>query len=103
MGWAYWLLAIGLGLVVRDLTAAGLVEGQLWVSRAPWMDSVRAMYPYWLTRTLSGIPILAGFLLFSIGLVTGPRNAAQPVPAKIKSNLEGSARVGEDYLQTKRL
>ena len=45
MNWAYWLLAIGLSLMVIDLTAAGLVEGQLWVSPAPWIDSVRAMYP----------------------------------------------------------
>jgi cytochrome c oxidase cbb3-type subunit I/II len=74
IGWAYWLLVIGLSLMVIDLTAAGLVEGQLWVSRAPWIDSVRSMYPYWLTRTISGIPIIAGFLLFWIGLSTGPRN-----------------------------
>src|ERR1700686_1523141 len=103
MGWAYWLLALGLGMMVIDLTAAGLVEGQLWVSRAPWIDSVRAMYPYWLTRTVSGIPILAGFLLFWIGLVTGPRNAARPAPANIKSNLENSAGTGNDYVQNKRI
>jgi len=103
MGWAYWLLAIGLSLMVIDLTAAGLVEGQLWVSRAPWIDSVRAMYPYWLTRTVSGIPILAGFLLFWIGLVTGPRNVARPAPANIKTTLEGSAGTGERHLQTKRI
>jgi cbb3-type cytochrome c oxidase subunit I len=103
VGWAYWLLAIGLSLMVIDLTVAGLVEGQLWVSRAPWIDSVRAMYPYWLTRTVSGIPILAGFLLFWIGLVTGPRNAARPVPANITSTLEGRAGTGEDHLQTKRI
>ena len=76
IGWAYWLLTIGLSLMVIDLTAAGLVEGQLWVSRAPWIDSVRAVSPYWLTRAISGIPILAGFLLFWIGLTTGPRNSA---------------------------
>ena len=75
MNWAYWLLALGLSLMVIDLTAAGLVEGQLWVSPAPWIDSVRAMYPYWLTRTISGIPIIAGFLLFWIGLLTGPKHA----------------------------
>jgi cbb3-type cytochrome c oxidase subunit I len=103
MGWAYWLLALGLGLMVIDLTAAGLVERQLWVSRAPWIDSVRAMYPYWLTRTVSGIPIFAGFLLFWIGLVTGPRNAARPAPANTKTNFEGSAGTGEDYLQNKRI
>ena len=82
MGWAYWLLAIGLSMMVIDLTAAGLVEGQLWVSRAPWIDSVRAMYPYWLTRTISGIPILAGFLLFWIGLLTGPKH---PIPSSLVS------------------
>jgi cbb3-type cytochrome oxidase cytochrome c subunit len=87
--------------LVIDLTAAGLVEGQLWVSRAPWIDSVRAMYPYWLTRTVSGIPILAGFLLFWIGLVTGPGNAARPAPANIKSNLENSAGIANDYVQNK--
>jgi cbb3-type cytochrome oxidase subunit 1 len=84
MGWAYWLLALGLAMTLIDLTAAGLVEGQLWVSRAPWIDSVRAMYPYWPTRTVSGIPILAGFLLFWIGLVTGPRNAARPTPREYR-------------------
>ncbi|WP_084080387.1 cbb3-type cytochrome c oxidase subunit I [Edaphobacter aggregans] len=103
ISWAYWLLAIGLSLMVIDLTAAGLVEGQLWVSRAPWIDSVRAMYPYWLTRTISGIPILAGFLLFWIGLVTGPRNAARPAPANIKSTLDGSAGTGQDDLQDKHI
>ena len=103
MGWAYWLLAIGLSLMVIDLTAAGLVEGQLWVSRAPWIDSVRAMYPFWLTRTLSGIPILAGFLLFWIGLVTGPRNVARPAPANIKSNFGDSAGIREYDLPNERI
>jgi cytochrome c oxidase cbb3-type subunit I/II len=82
MGWAYWLLAIGLSLMVIDLTAAGLVEGQLWVSHAPWIDSVRAMYPFWMTRTLSGIPIIVGFLLFWIGLLTGPKH---PIPSPLAS------------------
>lgn len=84
--WSFWLLSIGLGLMVIDLTAGGLVESQLWVSNAPWIDSVRAAYPYWLTRTFTGLPILAAFALFWIGLVTGPRNpniAAKSVPAAL--------------------
>ena len=74
MNWSFWLLTVGLTLMVVDLTAAGLVEGQMWESRAPWIDSVRAAYPYWFTRILSGLPIIAGFLTFWAGLVTGPRN-----------------------------
>ena len=83
MNWSFWLLAIGLAIMVADLTAVGLVEAQMWVSRAPWIDSVRAASPYWLTRVFSGLPIIAGFILFWVGLITGPRNelkAARPAP-----------------------
>jgi mono/diheme cytochrome c family protein len=73
MNWSFWLLAVGLTLMVTDLTIAGLVEAQVWQSSAPWIDSVRAVGSYWLVRTLSGLPILAGFVLFWISLVTGPR------------------------------
>ena len=73
MNWSFWLLAIGLTLMVTDLTIAGLVEAQVWQSSAPWIDSVRAVGSYWLVRTLSGLPILAGFLLFWTSLVTGPK------------------------------
>src|SRR5467141_1792122 len=73
MNWSFWLLAGGLTLMVIDLTIAGLVEAQVWESSAPGIDSVRAVASYWLVRTLSGLPILAGFVLFWISLVTGPR------------------------------
>jgi cbb3-type cytochrome c oxidase subunit I len=87
MNWSFWLLAVGLTLMVTDLTIAGLVEAQLWQSSAPWIDSVRAVGSYWLVRTFSGLPILAGFVVFWISLVTGPRlseastSATRPVAA----------------------
>ena len=74
MNWSFWLLAVGLTLMVADLTIAGLVEAQVWQSSAPWIDSVRAVGSYWLVRTLSGLPILAGFVLFWTALVTGPKS-----------------------------
>ena len=73
MNWSFWLLAVGLTLMVADLTIAGLVEAQVWQSSAPWIDSVRAVGSYWLARTLSGLLLLAGFILFWTSLVTGPR------------------------------
>src|SRR6266481_2485900 len=73
MNWSFWLLAVGLALMIADLTIAGLVEAQVWQSGGPWIDSVRAVGSYWLVRTLSGLPILAGFILFWTSLVTGPR------------------------------
>src|SRR6267142_331 len=76
MNWSFWLLAVGLTLMVADLTIAGLVEAQLWESSAPWMESVRAVASYWLVRTFSGLPILAGFVLFWTSLLSGPRPSA---------------------------
>src|SRR6266404_2659516 len=81
MNWSFWLLAGGLTLMVIDLTIAGLVEAQVWESSAPWIDSVRAVASYWLVRTLSGLPILTGFVLFWISLVTGPRLSEATTPA----------------------
>ena len=73
--WSYWLLLAGVVMMVASLTAGGIVEARLWQSDAPWLDSVRAARPYWLSRSLSAIPITAGFMALLVGLVTGPRGA----------------------------
>ena len=75
IAWAYWLLLAGVIIMVTDLTAAGLVEARLWQSAAPWLDSVRAVRSFWLVRTLSAIPITAGFVMLLVGLTTGKRGA----------------------------
>ena len=75
---AFWLLTVGVVIMVSDLSLAGLVQGRLWESGAPWIDSVEASRPYWLVRTLSGIPLAAGFLSLLWGLTTGPRGAGLP-------------------------
>ena len=71
---AYWMLLAGVALMVTDLTSAGIVEAQLWQSSAPWLDSIRAAKPYWTLRSISAIPIVAGFILYAVGLTTGRRN-----------------------------
>jgi cbb3-type cytochrome oxidase subunit 1 len=60
LAWSYWLLVIGLALMVVDLTGAGLVQGSLWQQRVPWIESVRASQPYWVFRSLDGCLLLAG-------------------------------------------
>jgi cbb3-type cytochrome oxidase subunit 1 len=77
LDWAYWLLLGGVVVMVSDLTIAGVVEARVWQSGAPWLDSVRAAQPYWLVRTLSAVPIAAGFVAFLLGLTTGPRGAGR--------------------------
>jgi cbb3-type cytochrome oxidase subunit 1 len=83
MAWAYWLLFSGLTLMVVDLTIAGLIQGQLWQMGAPWTDSLEASRPYWITRTVSGIPLAAGFIAFLLGLTTGPRVPSQAVAEEV--------------------
>ena len=73
--WSYWLLLAGVTMMVASLTAGGIVEAQLWQSDAPWLESVRAARPFWLLRSLSAIPITAGFIALLVGLTTGPRGA----------------------------
>ena len=73
--WSYWLLLAGVVMMVASLTAGGIVEARLWQSDAPWLDSVRAVRPYWLARSLAAIPITAGFIALLAGLMTGPRGA----------------------------
>ncbi|WP_210202109.1 cbb3-type cytochrome c oxidase subunit I [Methylobacterium sp. V23] len=77
---SYWLLLSGLLLMVIDLTAVGLVQGELWGTTAPWIDSVRASYPYWALRSLSAVPLLLGFLALLGGLTLGPATARRPAP-----------------------
>lgn len=77
INWAYWLLLAGVVLMVSILTVAGVVEARLWQSGAPWLDSVRAARPLWLHRSLSAVPIAAGFIALLLGLTTGPRGAGR--------------------------
>lgn len=72
---AYWLIVAGLVVMVSDLTIAGLQQGRLWQSGAPWILSVEASRPYWVVRTLSGLPLASGFIALLWGLTTGPRGA----------------------------
>jgi len=76
LDWSYWLLLSGVILMVSDLTIAGLVEARQWQSAGPWLDSVRAVHSFWWVRTLSAIPILAGFIALLAGLTTGKAGAA---------------------------
>ena len=73
LDWSYWFLFAGVIIMVTDLTIAGLVEAHVWQTAQPWLESVRAARPYWWIRTLSAVPIGAGFILLLIGITTGDR------------------------------
>jgi cbb3-type cytochrome oxidase subunit 1/cbb3-type cytochrome oxidase cytochrome c subunit len=102
--WGYRLLVLGVSVMVVDLTIAGVIEARLWLAGAPWLESVRAAMPYWILRSVSGVPIAAGFIAVTIGLTTGARGAgarllaerrapaAEPVAPRLASPAAGGAR-----------
>ena len=83
LAWSYWLLVIGLGLMVVDLTGAGLVEASMWREHLPWIDSVRASAPYWAFRSVDGVLLLTGFVLYAVSFFVG--KAASEAPSYVTS------------------
>jgi cytochrome c oxidase cbb3-type subunit 1 len=84
--WHFWLSAIGLGVMWLDLLVAGVIQGTLWKNLSPFMDSVTASRPYWITRSISGTAIVVGQFLFAWNLwrtarAARARAAAAPPPA----------------------
>lgn len=66
--WHFWLSFLGIVIMQFDLLSAGLVQGYMWKSLAPFIDSVTASMPFWWVRTLSGIMILVGTVMFIINI-----------------------------------
>jgi cytochrome c oxidase cbb3-type subunit 1 len=66
--WHFWLALIGIVIMQFDLLAAGVMQGMMWKSVAPFIDSVRASVPFWWTRTFSGILILVGESCFFVNI-----------------------------------
>lgn len=66
--WHFWLSTLGISLMQITLLAAGLMQGYMWKSMAPFIDSVAASIPYWWVRTFTGIMIFAGETCFLVNL-----------------------------------
>ena len=75
LAWSYWLLVIGMSLMVLDLSGAGLVQGDLWRQHVLWIESVRASRPYWIFRTVDGCLLLLGFGVFAASFLVGERSS----------------------------
>jgi len=97
LNWAYGLLVIGISIMVIDLTIGGIIQAKLWLSGAPWLESIQASRPYWIIRSFSAIPITAGFITLLVGLTTGPRGAGA---AAIQDSQEAVLQVSPHLAST---
>lgn len=73
--WSYWLMVVGIVGMFVDLTAAGVMQGEMWKQATPWLDSVTASRVYWVGRAHIGSILTASFIALLAGLTTGPRGA----------------------------
>lgn len=67
--WSFWLITFGITLMGLDLTMLGLQQGYMWMAGTEWLDSMVAVKPYWLVRTIAGISMDIGMSLLVINLM----------------------------------
>jgi cytochrome c oxidase cbb3-type subunit 1 len=67
--WSFWLITFGITLMGLDLTMAGLQQGFSLMSGVEWLDSLVAIRPYWLVRTVAGISMDIGMSLLVYNLM----------------------------------
>jgi cytochrome c oxidase cbb3-type subunit 1 len=80
-GWVYWIMTISLVAMFLDLTIAGVVEGYLWQTLAPWERSLTAAQPFWHTRTLTGVGVITATCLQVYNMwMTARSRASAPTP-----------------------
>ena len=79
--WSFWLITAGIISMGLILTAQGLQQGYMLMSRVEWVDSLVSMKPYWWFRTFSGISMDVGLALLLINLVWSTRSRLAPAAA----------------------
>ncbi len=90
--WHFWLTGIGMLVMFFDLVAAGLIQGFMWRDLAPWESTLTASLPFWHVRTVSGVMMIVGQLLFAYNTVmTVIFKGPVTVPSTVPTQLPGTA------------
>jgi cbb3-type cytochrome c oxidase subunit I len=72
----FWLTAVGITIYMVSMWIAGVVQGVYWLQGSiPFIESVRAMHPYFVARMLGGALVVVGQLLFSYNVWQTARGA----------------------------
>jgi cbb3-type cytochrome c oxidase subunit I len=65
MEWHYWLTTIGMVIFMISLWAAGLIQGQNWMTNTiPFIQTLRSLEPYFALRLFGGAMAGLGILFF---------------------------------------
>jgi len=66
--WSTWMIILGIGAMGSVLIVQGLIQGTMLMEGAFFVDSMAAMKPYWMIRTLAGFSMDVGVALVAINL-----------------------------------
>jgi cytochrome c oxidase cbb3-type subunit 1 len=75
--WSTWLIIIGISAMGSGLIIQGLIQGSMLQGGAFFVDSMAAMKPFWMIRTLAGLSMDVGVALVGINLLTGKKITAR--------------------------
>jgi len=88
----FWIATIGIVLYIASMWISGIMQGLMWRAVNPdgtltysFVESVAAMHPFYVVRTLGGVFFLAGMLIMAWNLwktIAGARPVDQAIPAQ---------------------
>ncbi|WP_347265925.1 cytochrome-c oxidase, cbb3-type subunit I [Paracoccus sp. (in: a-proteobacteria)] len=101
--WHFWLAVMGTLFYVVAMWNAGITQGLMWRTYAEdgsllysFLQSVEAMAPYYLMRTIGGAMVLAGALICCVNTFATFRRAPGTLPAHDRPILNASAQVAAE-------
>jgi cytochrome c oxidase cbb3-type subunit 1 len=66
--WHLWLTITGFTVMSVGLTGMGFVQGSMLEYQSNFIDTIRELRPWWVIRTITGVTMDIGLLLFVINL-----------------------------------
>jgi cytochrome c oxidase cbb3-type subunit 1 len=79
VGIHFWLATIGLAIYVISMSIAGTIQGMVWMSDAPFIESVTRSVPYWVWRAVGGTLMFLSHLLFGYNVwKMWPKESMEP-------------------------
>jgi cytochrome c oxidase cbb3-type subunit 1 len=91
VNWHFWLGTLGIVLYAASMWVSGITQGLMWREYSPegylvysFVETVAALHPYYVLRSIGGMFYLAGAILFVINVVQTIRGkaAGEPAPAR---------------------
>ena len=93
VSWHFWIATIGIVVYVTSMWVSGILQGLMWRSYTPFgfleysfIETVRAMHPFYVIRALGGALFLSGALLMAFNVwrtIYPPRSALVPVASLV--------------------